>query len=222
MREISQRKTLKRACLAIIAALGVAALASPQAGAQQMYRWVDKEGKVHYTQNPPPRDAAKSVQQRRLNPGGPPAGSEQMPFSVRQAVENFPVTLFTSPDCPRGCTEARTLLAKRGVPYQEISVTDNASKDSLQKMTGDTQVPSMLVGRTVEKGFEESAFNNVLDSAGYPRTSLFAGKPPALPAAKPQAKPAASAPNEAPPGEPGGATPPAASAPESPQAPPAQ
>ena len=172
MRGVSQRNTAMRAHFAIIAALGVAAIASTQAGAQQMYRWVDNDGKIHYTQNPPPRDAAKSVQQRRLNPGGPPAGSEQMPFAVRQAVENFPVTLFTSPDCPRGCTEARALLARRGVPFQEISVTDNASKDSLQKMTGDTQVPSMLVGRTVEKGFEEGAFNNTLDSAGYPRTSL--------------------------------------------------
>ena len=171
---------------AMIFALGVAAFASMQTGAQQMYRWVDKDGKVHYTQNPPPRDAAKSVQQRRLNPSGPSDSGEQMPYTVRRAVENFPVTLFTSPDCPQGCNEARALLSKRGVPYREISVTDLASKDTLQKMTGDTKVPSMLVGRSVEKGFEESAFNGALDSAGYPRSSLFVGKPPALPGPKPQ------------------------------------
>ena len=182
--------------VAMIFALGVAAIASTQAVAQQMYRWVDKDGKVHYTQNPPPRDAAKSVQQRRLDSGGPAQGSEQMPYSVRQAVANFPVTLFTSPDCPRGCNEARALLAKRGVPYREISVSDTASKDTLQKMTGDTQVPSMLVGRSVEKGFEEGGFNSALDAAGYPRTSLFIGKPPALPSPKPQPKPPATAPAE--------------------------
>lgn len=214
-----------RVHLTIIVALGVAAIGSLQAGAQQMYRWVDKDGKVHYTQNPPPRDAAKSVQQRRLTPGGTAEGSEQMPFAVRQAVENFPVTLFTSPNCPRGCAEARALLAKRGVPYREISVTDEASVEMLKKMTGEVQVPMMLVGKALEKGFEEGAFNNALDSAGYPRTSLFVGKPPALPSPKSQAKPAAPAPVEAPqPAADGtaGTAPPQASTPAAPQSPPAR
>lgn len=193
MREISTR-----ARLSLFVALGVMIFASASADAQQMYRWVDKDGRVHYTQNPPPRDAAKSIEQRRLNPVRPPDGSEPMPFSVRQAVENFPVTLYTSPDCARGCTEARALLAKRGIPYREVSITDPASRDVLQKATGDTQVPSMLVGRTVEKGFEEGSFNSILDTAGYPRTSMFTGKPPAFPAPKPQAKPAPTAPAEPP------------------------
>ena len=38
--------------------LAVAALA---AQAQQMYRWTDKNGKVHYGQNPPAGVAAKAV-----------------------------------------------------------------------------------------------------------------------------------------------------------------
>ena len=221
MREISMRDTSMRARLAVIVALGVAVIASTQTGAQQMYRWVDQDGKVHYTQNPPPRDAAKSVQQRRLSQGG--QTEEQMPFAVRQAVTNFPVTLFTAPDCPRGCSEARALLAKRGVPYREISVSDEASSDTLKKMTGDMRVPAILVGRTVQKGFEEGAFNNALDSAGYPQTSLFVGKPPALPSPTPQPKPAATTAAEtAPPGAPGapGTPPGPANAPE--QAPPAK
>jgi glutaredoxin len=193
-KEISMRETSIRARLAVIVALGVAAIVSTQTAAQQMYRWVDKDGKVHYTQNPPPRDAAKSVQQRRLNPSGPVEDSTEMPYAIRQAVINFPVTLFTVPDCTRGCNDARELLNKRGIPHLEISVSDNASKDMLRTLTGDSQVPSMLVGKTVEKGFEEGSFNNALDAAGYPRTSLFVGKPPALPSPKPRAKPAASAP----------------------------
>jgi len=217
------RETSMRARLAIMVALGVAAIASTQTGAQQMYRWVDKDGKVHYTQNPPPRDAAKSVQQRRLNPGGPAEGAEQMPFAVRQAVTNFPVTLFTSTDCPRGCTEARELLNKRGVPFREMSVSDEASFDTLKKMTGDTKVPTLLVGQSATKGFEEGAFNSALDSAGYPRTSAFTGKPPALPSPKPQAKPAAPAPAPTPVEQGTAGTPPAqASTPETPQSPPAR
>jgi glutaredoxin len=204
-REPPQKCASMGARLAVVAALGIAAIASAQAIAQQMYRWVDKDGKIHYTQNPPPRDAAKSVQQRRLSPGGPAEGSEQMPFEVRQAVANFPVTLFTTPDCTHGCNEVRELLNNRGIPHREISVTDEASTKTLKTMTGDIRVPVLLVGRSVEKGFEESALNNALDSAGYPRTSAFAGKPPALPSPKPAAKPAAPA--EAPPQGTAGAPP---------------
>lgn len=187
-------------------ALGVAAMASMTAGAQQMYRWVDKNGKINYTQDPPPKDAAKSVQQRRLNSSGPAEGSQQIPFAVRQAMDNFPVTLYTSPECAQGCKEAKDLLARRGVPYREVSIADQASSDTLKKVTGDTRVPAMQVGRALEKGFEEGAYNAALDLAGYPRTSQFTGKPPVLSSPKPAAKPAAAVPAEPPVGAPEGAT----------------
>ena len=52
----------------VLLAFGLAALFSGSM-AQQMYRWVDKEGRVHYTQQPPARDAAKSVEKRRIGSG---------------------------------------------------------------------------------------------------------------------------------------------------------
>jgi glutaredoxin len=179
-----------------VIALGIVAMASIQAGAQQLYRWVDKNGKINYTQDPPPKDAAKSVQQRRLN-SSQPDNSPQMPFAVRQAVENFPVTLYTSSDCKNGCNEARALLNQRGVPFREFSVTDEASLAMLKKLTGDTSVPVLQIGRESEKGFQENAYNSALDNAGYPRTSSFVGKPPTLPSQKPQTKPPAQPPAEA-------------------------
>jgi hypothetical protein len=37
------------------------AVAAGAAAAQQMYRWTDKDGKVHYGPTPPPGVAAKAV-----------------------------------------------------------------------------------------------------------------------------------------------------------------
>ena len=177
-------------------ALGFAAIASFHASAQQLYRWVDKNGKINYTQDPPPRDAAKNVQQQRLKSSGPAEGSQQMPFAVRQAVDNFPVSLYTSPECPQGCKEARALLANRGVPYREISVSDNASIENLKKVTGNAQVPVLFVGRAMEVGFAASRYDAALDQAGYPGTSQFSGKPPMLPPLNPKGKTTAIAPEE--------------------------
>ena len=60
--------------------------------ASEMYRWVDNNGKVHYTDTPPPL-TAKSIQKKEL---GNQAGESQMPYSLQQAVKNFPVILESS------------------------------------------------------------------------------------------------------------------------------
>jgi glutaredoxin len=167
-----------------LAALGIA-VAAAAVDAQQLYRWVDKDGRVHYSQQPPPRDSAKSVEQRKI--GGSVVESAQVPFAVQQAVKNYPVTLYTSPGCKQGCVEARELLSKRGVPHREISVEDPSSIDGLQKATGDNKVPAITIGSAVQRGYEPEALNSALDTAGYPRTSAFNGKPPPpLPATPPK------------------------------------
>ena len=44
-------------------AIAVAAMLVAATAGAQMYRWVDKDGKVHYTDTPPPA-AAKSAEKR--------------------------------------------------------------------------------------------------------------------------------------------------------------
>ena len=50
------------------------------ASAAEMYRWVDADGKVHYTDTPPPT-TAKSAQKKEL---GSQAGKAQVPYSLQQ------------------------------------------------------------------------------------------------------------------------------------------
>ncbi len=65
------------AFLALAALLGLAALA---VSADPVYRWVDKDGKVHYTQTPPP---STGVQAQALNIHAPPPD----PVSLRNAQQ---------------------------------------------------------------------------------------------------------------------------------------
>ena len=60
--------TSRRSTLLLLSA--VVALVSSSLSAEQMYKWVDKDGKVHYTQTPPPADAAADV--KSLNISAPP------------------------------------------------------------------------------------------------------------------------------------------------------
>jgi hypothetical protein len=172
----------------------IAALAIP-AAAQQMYRWVDENGRTHITDTPPPA-SAKGV--RSVKPGAaPPAG---VPLALQQPLRDFPVTLYSSSDCAEPCAMARAHLNKRGIPFTETPVRDGI--DELKRLApGASQVPALRVGGQVLSGFEAQAFDAALDSAGYPRAGVLApraqGAPPAAgnEAPKPEAaKPAAEEP----------------------------
>jgi glutaredoxin len=174
----------------IFAALLAAACA---ASAQQLYRWTDESGRVFVTDQPPPR-AARSVQRLPQAPTGPaaPADTASLPYAVQLAAKDSPVTLYTAPECGP-CGAARNLLNARGVPFREVLVTDEAQQQELQKAVGALAVPAMLVGSTVQKGFEEGAYHGLLDVAGYPKT----GEAPARRQAEPKPAPAAAAGEEA-------------------------
>jgi glutaredoxin len=146
-----------------LAALAIALAAGPAAGAQ-LYKWVDDKGRVEWRDTPPPADA-KNVETRTMH--GNTVQTSNLPYSVQQAVKNFPVTLWVVPDC-EPCTAARNHLAKRGVPHTE----HNAQKEpaALKKLTGSMDVPILTVGSRTLKGYLDTDWDAALDSAGYPRT----------------------------------------------------
>jgi len=158
--------------------------------AQQVYIWTDESGNREYRDTPPPPHA-RNVERRQIGISTIQTG--ELPFSVRQAVQNFPVTLWVF-DCGAACNEARAHLLRRGVPHTEKDPQSN--REEFQKVTGGLEVPVLFVGTTRLKGYLESEWDTTLDAAGYPRTPPPGFKPPERPA--PGAK--AGTPGE---GEPG-------------------
>ncbi len=170
----------------IAALLCVAAFAA----SAQTYRWTDASGRVHYTNTPPP-PGARDVQKhgKPATPAATDPDAAGQPFALQQAMKNFPITLYSTPGC-EACGEARKLLNARGIPFKEVSIVEDSQIEELKKAVGSNSVPAMVVGRTVQKGFEEGAYHRVLDAAGYPKTGVLAprnqGEPaPVQPGAAP-------------------------------------
>ena len=170
-----------------IAMLIVMLAATSALGAAQLYRWVDDKGNVEYRDTPPPQ-GAKKVEERRM--GGNTIQTSTPSYSAQQAAKNFPVTLWAY-DCGDPCSNARAHLARRGVPYTEKDPREDLK--TFEKLMGSTNVPVLYVGSARVIGYLESAWDNTLDSAGYPSTAAAAGKPAPKPAAKAgeEAKPTA-------------------------------
>ena len=136
----------------------------------QMYRWVDDKGTVHYSDQAPV-PGARDVQKRSISAAQ--GSSPQLPYALQQAVRDFPVTLYTAVQCKEGCAQAGELLNKRGVPYREVTVANEADVAKLKKLSGSDRLPVMTVGSEVQIGFESGAYNAALDRALYPSTSLL-------------------------------------------------
>ena len=73
-------------------ALAVASLTAGAFAQQQVYRYVDPDGRVVYSDRPP-SGAAKDVQPKRL--GANFIENDALPLAARQASENYPVTRYT-------------------------------------------------------------------------------------------------------------------------------
>lgn len=151
-------------CLALLST-GVAA---------QAYRWVDPSGRTIISDTPPPGQA-KTV--KRVGDSAAPAAGEDLPFAVRKARENFPVTLFTAADCVAECKQARDMLNGRGIPFTEKMLQKAEDAAELKALVGDVFVPTLKVGKQSYRGFEAGAYNNLLDMAGYPKTAAYGSKP---------------------------------------------
>jgi len=171
----------------------LAALLAASASAQT-YRWVDKDGKINYSDTPPPA-SAKNVQKRSAGGNVVEMSQNQVPYATQQAVRNAPVTVYTAETCKQICDDARGLLAQRGVPFREVVVSDEASRGDLKKASGGEEVPVLLVGKSATTGFGADSWNLALDAAGYPKSGppvAQAPKPP-VPAPKAEATQAAQA-----------------------------
>ena len=176
--------------IALLCGAAIAVFATLSAAQQQVYRYVDKDGSVIYSDRAPPPDS-KEVQAKRLSPNF--IENNNVPLATVQAAQRFPVTLYTF-GCGEVCQNAEALLNRRGVPFTTVNVEEQKGAEQLLKLTGAQQAPVLQVGdKLIAKGFNEARWTTMLDDAGYPKS------PPRRTATKiPEPAPAPVAPAAAP------------------------
>jgi glutaredoxin len=170
----------------------------------QMYRWVDADGRITFSDKPPP--AKYLPKEHDVSSATQDSSDSGLNFTLSEAKKNFPVTMYTSNECS-GCDEGRALLKKRGIPFSEKTIQTVEDVKQLKQISGGEQLPYLTVGRNAQTGFNERTWNSALTAVGYPETSQlpsnykFADPVPAAPPAekKPVPKPVESpAPEEVP------------------------
>lgn len=153
-------------CASMLALLALFAAAAATAQTQQVYRYIDAEGRVVYSDKPPPPNA-RDAQSKRV--GQNMIETSDLSFTAALAQQRFPVTLYTF-GCGTVCDTASGLLNKRGVPFTTVDVGQSDGADKLKRLTGGLDAPALQVGDQFATGFNESRWQNLLTDAGYPKT----------------------------------------------------
>jgi len=199
------RSSVALTLLAGIVTIAFATAASAQE--KQLYRYVDADGHVVYTDKQPPA-SAKNVQPKKLTANV--IQTNEIPLAAQVASEKYPVTLYTY-DCGDLCRNAEALLNRRGVPFSTVNVAEPDGMAKLQALTGTNSVPVLQVGeKLVAKGLLEAKWQAMLDEAGYPKTPAPRRTPPGsradatAPKTAAEAMPPKAAPPAAPPAPDGG------------------
>jgi glutaredoxin len=153
----------RAAALALVAGLAFAALP-----AHALFKVVGPDGKVTYTDRPPPAVDGRATTVGR--DGSAATTDASLPFALRQVMVKFPVTLYTADAC-EACDMGRALLTRRGIPFAERTATTPEDKEAWQKLVGGQEAPVLRVGQQVMRGFNAAQWEETLDVAGYSRQS---------------------------------------------------
>lgn len=158
------------------------------------FKVVGPDGKVTYSDRAPtPADGKATTLGVRSSAPAPDAA---LPAELRQPTARYPATLYTMPNGCRACESARSLLRQRGIPHTEKVITSAEDSEALEQATGGRDVPVLMLGGQVVRGFASDMWISYLDAAGYPRESRLPANyrhPEPTPLVKPRESVAARA-----------------------------
>jgi glutaredoxin len=160
---------LLRSAIHLVAIQAIILPAMGSLYAQQVYKSVDKQGRVTYSEVPPSVSSGDKV----VGDGAGGSGNNpSLPYALQQVVSRYPVTLYTNADCAP-CINARILLTQRGVPFAERTIASNEDIDAYKRLNSDNTLPMLTIASQQIKGFEEGEWTKYLDAAGYPKSSTL-------------------------------------------------
>ena len=95
------------------------------------------------------------------------AKTGQMPLrtvrkKIKMAAKKIKVKVYSTPSCPY-CVMAKDYLKQKGIVYEEADVSED--EDALQemvKLSGETGVPQILIGKKLILGFDVKAIEKAL------------------------------------------------------------
>lgn len=133
-------------------------VAQSQAGG--IYKWTDKNGRVHFTDKPPIHEQSKEIKVKPNTYSAPPVSTSFKSDANNQTQKKkrpLKVTLYSTEWCGI-CKRAKAYFRKNGIRYTEYDIEKNEKANRDFKRLGGKGVPLIVSGKTTMSGFSAAAF----------------------------------------------------------------
>lgn len=132
----------------------VLCLALPATALSEIYRWVDSNGKVHFSDRPSRAHTSKELKLRINTYEGVSYDTASVDVGSRKVV------MYSAAWCGV-CKKAKRYFAEQGIDYEEIDVEKSSQGKAAFKKLGGKGVPIILVGDRRMNGFSEAGFEKL-------------------------------------------------------------
>lgn len=138
-----------------------------------VYKWVDEDGRAHYSDRP----ASQMPSERVTIQAQPVVGEEpsmavpsadrvESEFAGKKAKKPVDILMYATQSCGY-CRKARALFTERGVAWREVDIESSEQAKQEFKDRGGKGVPLIFInGRTI-RGFNEEKLRLALGHYGY-------------------------------------------------------
>lgn len=140
-------------------------LCLPVEASADMYKWIDANGKVHYSDSAPPDTKSQKLDLKINSIAGPPVVSKFSGAPSATAASAQRVRLLSASWCGY-CKRAAAYLRSRGTPFEELDVEKSSQGKREYDALRGHGVPIILVGDRRMDGYDQAMLAIMLKDAG--------------------------------------------------------
>ena len=126
----------------------------------EVYKWVDEEGLVHFSDQKPDNQAVSEVQIETEINSYQSVSYGAIKVDTSKFVHNKKVVMFSASWCGY-CKKAKAYFKKNRIRFTEYDIEKSSKGKRLYAQMGATGVPVILVGNKRMNGFSESGFKHL-------------------------------------------------------------
>jgi glutaredoxin len=136
----------------------------PSTTFSEIYKWVDADGKTHFSSSPPTHGEAETVEPKAINTYSSPDKSDT-PLSETEEpnskkINRKKVVMYSAVWCST-CKTAKSYFRRKGIPFKEYDIETSAKGRKDYKKLKGTGVPIIMAGKQRMDGFSASSFESM-------------------------------------------------------------
>ena len=132
---------------------------SQYAGAE-IYKWIDDNGKVHFSDSKPVEQSTETVK-LKIN-SYTNVTFELAPVTPSKSGQRKRVIMYSTSWCGY-CKKARRYFNAKGIAFKEYDIEKSQSAKKAYDKLGGRGVPVILVGKSRMNGFSERGFKKLYE-----------------------------------------------------------